>query len=73
VHPAHQGQGVGRQILAHLMRWLDRHAPPQAFVGLFAAPGKEAFYRHFNFDIYPTLSGMFTVMPAIARRDSIVP
>ena len=34
-------------------------APPQAFVGLFAAAGTEPFYRRFGFEAHAGLTGMF--------------
>lgn len=49
VRPSHQGQGIGDSIMNHIMAWLDRSAPDRAFVGLFSASGKAAFYERFGF------------------------
>ena len=62
VHPAHQKQGLGTRIMGALMAYLQTHAPEKAFVGLFAAEGTQPFYRHYAFDAYPALTGMFTVI-----------
>jgi GNAT superfamily N-acetyltransferase len=62
VMPAHQGQGVGTRIMTRLMSYLRRHAPHQAFVGLFAAQGTQPFYHGFSFHEHPDLTGMFTVI-----------
>ena len=64
VVPAHQGRGLGRQILARLVGHLREHAPEKAFVGLFAAPGTEPFYERFGFAVHDALEGMFQVVPA---------
>lgn len=64
VHPAYQGMGIGRRIVDALMEWVRRSAPERAFVGLFAAEGREAFYAHYGFMRHPSLTGMFYVIPA---------
>ena len=63
VVPAHQGLGLGRQILARLLAHLREHAPEKAFVGLFAAPGTEPFYERYGFAVRDALVGMFQVLP----------
>jgi GNAT superfamily N-acetyltransferase len=65
VRPEWQGTGIGRAVVEELMEWLHEHAPPRAFVGLFAAGGREGFYAHYGFLRHPSLTGMFTVMPAL--------
>ena len=68
VQPAHQGQGVGRSIMDHVMRWIRAHAPHEPFVGLFATQAAVSFYRHYGFDEQrEVLSGMWTVLPAHDR------
>lgn len=49
VVPDVQGRGVGRLIMDGLMSWIEEHAPPNAFVGLFSAEGKAPFYEQYGF------------------------
>ena len=64
VLPAHQGQGVGSQIVGRLTELIKREAPEKAFLGVFAAEGTLAFYKRFGFVQHPVLTGMFQVVPA---------
>lgn len=63
VDPAHQGRGIGSRILQTLLDYIRRHAPDQAFVGLFAAEGTTPFYAQYGFQTHPALTGMFAVTP----------
>jgi GNAT superfamily N-acetyltransferase len=63
VHPDWQGQGIGRAVMDRLMRWVHLNAPERAFVGLFAAGGREGFYSHYGFLRHTSLTGMFMVVP----------
>ena len=45
VHPAHQGQGLGRAIVLELVRRSNRHKK----IVLYANPGKEGFYDKLGF------------------------
>ena len=67
VLPAHQRRGVGRLILSSLLAYLAAHAPPQAFIGVFAARGTGPFYESYGFHVYPALTGMFQVAPVEQR------
>lgn len=49
VEPAHQGQGIGKQIVRRLLGWINQTAPKGAFIGLMAAKGLRAFYEEFGF------------------------
>lgn len=62
VRPTFQGRGIGRLVMARLMGWLRLNAPEGAFVGLFAAPGREGFYTRFGFMRHADLTGMFCVL-----------
>lgn len=62
VRPEYQGVGIGRLIVERLMAWLQAHAPDRAFVGLFAAEGRESLYAHLGFLRHPALTGMFYVL-----------
>ena len=68
VRPEYQGLGLGRRIVERLMAWLHTHAPERAFVGLFAAEGKDSFYAHFGFMRHPALTGMFLVLPRLQEE-----
>ncbi len=68
VRPEYQGLGLGRRIVERLMAWLHIHAPERAFVGLFAAEGKDSFYAHFGFMRHPALTGMFLVLPRLQEE-----
>jgi hypothetical protein len=35
--------------MARMMAYLHRHAPDNAYVGLFAVKGTQAFYRQYGF------------------------
>lgn len=63
VNPEYQGNGVGKAIMSHLMNWTRQHAPPQAFVALFAAKGTIPFYQQHGFAEYDGLTGIFQVIP----------
>jgi ribosomal protein S18 acetylase RimI-like enzyme len=55
VLPAYQGCGVGRSIIAALLKKLPSHS-----VTLYAAPGKEAFYEKLGFHRMKTSMGKFS-------------
>ncbi|MGD6830595.1 GNAT family N-acetyltransferase [Sutcliffiella halmapala] len=62
VHPDYQGYGIGKAIMDGLTTYIDEHAPAKAFIGLFAADGKEDFYEKYDFKNYaPNMTGMFKV------------
>ncbi|WP_285766569.1 GNAT family N-acetyltransferase [Peribacillus sp. SI8-4] len=63
VHPDHQNNGIGKEIMNHLVEYLKIYASDKAFVGLFASQGKEPFYEKYHFKDYsPNMTGMFTVI-----------
>jgi GNAT superfamily N-acetyltransferase len=49
VLPEHQGRGVGRMIMEHLVDWLKANAPKTAYVSLMADHGTPEFYGNFGF------------------------
>ena len=53
VIPAHQSQGIGRQIMDQVMLYLHQHAAQNVTIGLMAAPGKETFYEQYGFNRRP--------------------
>jgi|ERR1700730_1672889 len=55
VHPAHQGRGLGKQIVARLVRLSASHRK----IILYAVPGREAFYQRFGFRRMTTAMAIF--------------
>lgn len=49
VHPAHQGRGLGRRIMAELTEELERRAPATAYVSLIADGPARFLYEKFGF------------------------
>jgi ribosomal protein S18 acetylase RimI-like enzyme len=49
IHPDHQGRGLGRELMAQLFRLTSGHRK----VILYAAAGKEGFYRRLGFEPLP--------------------
>lgn len=65
VRPEYQSNGLGKLIVERLLAYINRrkHKNGIAFIGLFAASGKEKFYEQFGFkDHSPGMTGMFTVL-----------
>ncbi len=55
VLPSHQGTGLGKQIVAHLVERSRGHKK----IILYAVPGKEPFYRKFGFLRMKTAMAIF--------------
>ena len=55
VLPSHQGTGLGKEIIANLVRLSAGHKK----IILYAVPGKEAFYRKFGFKRMTTAMAVF--------------
>ena len=55
VLPGHQGTGLGKQIVAHLVERSRGHKK----IILYAVPGKEPFYRRFGFLRMKTAMAIF--------------
>ncbi|MFJ8537267.1 GNAT family N-acetyltransferase [Streptomyces sp. NPDC093591] len=49
VHPAHQGRGLGKRIMAALTEELERRAPATAYVSLIADGPARFLYEKFGF------------------------
>lgn len=64
VHPAHQGRGLGRRIMAALTEELERRAPATAYVSLIADGPARFLYEKFGFADTATHDsiGMYRVM-----------
>ena len=48
VLPEHQGQGLGKRIMAALVDWLRREAPPTAYASLIADGPAKHLYAQFG-------------------------
>jgi ribosomal protein S18 acetylase RimI-like enzyme len=55
VHPDYQGQGLGRALVLQLRRLVEGHRK----VLLYAAAGKEGFYRGLGFSPLPSAMAIF--------------
>lgn len=55
VHPAHQGTGIGKQVIQNLV---DRSRGHRKIL-LYAVPGKEPFYKRFGFRRMRTAMAIF--------------
>ncbi|MFF4815766.1 GNAT family N-acetyltransferase [Kitasatospora sp. NPDC001309] len=66
VHPAHQGRGLGKRIMAALTEELDRRAPATAYVSLIADGPARLLYERFGFKDTATHDsiGMYRPMAA---------
>ncbi|GLQ09073.1 N-acetyltransferase [Devosia yakushimensis] len=61
VEPAHQGKGLGKQIMAALMDHLRRNAPATAYVSLIADGDARHLYAKYGFEpVMPASIGMYT-------------
>ena len=55
VLPSHQGTGIGKQLITHLIEVSRGHKK----IILYAVPGKEAFYKKFGFMRMKTAMAIF--------------
>lgn len=46
--------GIGRDMMEHLIHYLKDHYPKDCYVGLMAAKGQSAFYERFGFEVRPS-------------------
>lgn len=59
VEPAHQGQGLGKTIVAALVDHLRAHAPASAYVSLIADGDAQFLYAKYGFEpVMPASIGM---------------
>lgn len=55
VHPDHQGKGLGRELMSQLRRLTEGHRK----LVLYAAAGKDGFYRRLGFEPVPNAMAIF--------------
>ncbi|HEX7769745.1 MAG TPA: GNAT family N-acetyltransferase [Dokdonella sp.] len=67
VHPSHQGQGLGRDVIERLVAASRGHRK----IILYAVPGKEGFYRRFGFRRMTTAMALFE-NPAQAAQNGYI-
>jgi ribosomal protein S18 acetylase RimI-like enzyme len=67
VHPAYQGLGIGKELVSRLVERSRGHRK----IILYAAPGKEAFYRKLGFGRMTTAMAIFQNQ-AHARASGLV-
>jgi ribosomal protein S18 acetylase RimI-like enzyme len=67
VHPDYQGKGIGREVVARLVALSKGHKK----ILLYAAPGKEPFYRKLGFKRMATAMAIFE-REAEALRDGLL-
>ncbi|MDX1747186.1 MAG: GNAT family N-acetyltransferase [Halobacteriales archaeon] len=62
VEPDYQGRGIGTQVMATLVDWLEANAPSSAYVSLIA--DVDGFYERFGFEpVAPDSRGMAMRLP----------
>lgn len=67
VHPAHQGRGLGREVIDRLVAASQGHRK----ILLYAVPGKEEFYGRFGFRRMRTAMAIFENAEQAARNGYI--
>lgn len=67
VHPDHQGHGLGKEVVSKLVNLSKEHKK----IILYAAPGKEPFYRKLGFQRMATAMAIFQNQ-AKAQEDGLI-
>ncbi|WP_298213585.1 GNAT family N-acetyltransferase [Acidovorax sp.] len=67
VMPTHQGTGLGKEIVAKLVKLSAGHKK----IILYAVPGKEPFYKKFGFQRMRTAMAIFENQPLAAEQGYI--
>ena len=66
VRPAHQGQGLGKRLMAEAMRYVEQHVPDSAYVSLIADGQAQHLYAQYGFaPTAPASVGMALVKPRL--------
>ncbi|KRG63040.1 AttT protein [Stenotrophomonas humi] len=65
VLPAHQGRGLGKTVMGEISAYIEREAPPSAYVSLLADGEAYRLYQQFGFALTaPASVGMAFKKPA---------
>lgn len=60
VLPAHQGKGLGKEIMKDLSDYIDQHLPDTAYISLIADGPADKLYKQYGFDYTaPASVGMY--------------
>ncbi len=60
VLPAHQGKGLGKEIMKDLSAYIDQHLPDTAYISLIADGSADKLYKQFGFNYTaPSSVGMY--------------
>lgn len=51
VHPEYQGSGLGYKVMERIEHYLAKTCKKGSTIGLFAAQGKEGFYKKFGYSL----------------------
>lgn len=66
VLPAHQGKGLGKRLMAEVMRYIDEHVPDSAYVSLIADGEAQRLYAQYGFALTaPASVGMALKRPRL--------
>lgn len=66
VDPAYQGKGLGKTVMRYLMKYLERVAPPKAYITLVG--DEPVFYEKLGFkSVQPESDGMYMLAPVIVH------
>ncbi|CAG0959453.1 glucosamine-phosphate N-acetyltransferase [Anaerolineae bacterium] len=68
VHPSHQGLGLGKEVVSKLVNLSKNHTK----IILYAAPGKEPFYRKLGFKRMATAMAIFKNQVQALERGLII-
>lgn len=69
VHPDYRGIGLGKQVVADLLRQCAGHKK----IILYSVPGREAFYRKFGFRRMATAMALFEHQDVAMQRGYLLP
>ncbi len=54
VNPKHQGNGIAKEFMKHVMAYFHQHVCDRGYIGVFAGKDLEEFYKQYGFWKRPT-------------------